>query len=1075
MPTKTAPRKNIAKLSPPRMPNVLLRDRLFEKIEQLRDYPVIWISAPGGSGKTVLAASYLQQTRPNSVWYQIDAGDDDPAAFFDYMQSALEQSSAGSSISLPMFTPEYRQGIEAFARNFSRELFQQLGDEGVLVLDNFQDLSDDSATHQVMKQFIAEIPVGVNLIVLSRSDPSKDYLRFRANGSIAIVDNKDIALNHEEIEQVCQKKLEKLTKKEGKQIAQDLHRYTQGWAAGLILMLEQTEGSSIPEEFGQHENQGLIFDYFAGEIFQREPQSTREFLLKTGLLPFFTVEMAEQLTNNPASAEVLQNLTHRNYFTYRSSSAVDAYEYHPLFREFLLNRIETCFNAKELAKIQTFAGNLLLEANYFAEAATLYCQAKQWGKMKAVVNRQGAALMQNGRHLLLLNWLQSFPLEFLENEPWMEYWLGMSLQPVNTRDSRNHFIRVYEKFTASGDRQGQLSAWSGIIETYIHDQASFMDLDHWIPVMEDLLEVITEPLDADTNARVSIAMFSALMNRQPDNERMAFWEERVRDVIFNTADATQRFGLGSQLLLYYTVWTGEMPKATVLLKVLRQTMPPEQMDPLSLLLWHSTEATYLWKIGDPAASIKSVKQGLVVASTFDVHTHDVFLLASGIYSSCALNKLDQAENYLAQMESSLDRSRLVDVVHYHYLATGLAIVRGELGIAREYAEVALEAGHKSGSLYTETLARLVLSLVLIRQGKLAEVVFHLSRISDLADRIKSRSLSYLNRLVASEAAFSCKEMERGVNFLKEAVEYERDIGRVYHGFWWDRSLAENCIQALGQNLEVPFIQGLVRSHDLIPARAPLHLDNWVWPVRIYTLGRFSVTHDGNSMAVTAKSSKKPLELLKVLIAQGGRQVSQDTLIEILWPDAEGDAAAQSLYTTTHRLRKMLSEPGLVMEDGRLSLDARYIWVDTMAFLRIAGTLQDLLVKASPKHQGEIDCLSEQFYQLYQGDFLGVGERHFAYVPMQEKCHLRFLKLTENLGHYWQQLGETEKSIACFERALEVDPVAEDCYQSLMNTYHQSGRNSEAALLFQRCRKNLANILGVSPSKMTVDIYNSTQK
>ncbi|NOY66732.1 MAG: hypothetical protein GXP13_04900 [Gammaproteobacteria bacterium] len=1075
MPAKKTTLTNIAKLSPPRIPNILLRDRLFATLKHLQDYPVIWISASGGSGKTVLAASFLQQTKQNFIWYQIDAGDDDPAAFFDFMQKALQQKMVDKTISLPVFSPEYRKGIDAFARHFSRELFQQLGDGGVLVLDNFQDLPDHSATHQVMKQFLAEIPIGINVIILSRTEPGNDYLRFRANGSIAVVEKDVIALNPEEIEDICKKKFDKLSKKDSRKIAQDLYSQTQGWAAGLVLMLEQTDGVNIPETFGKHENQGLIFDYFAGEIFQRESQQTREFLLKTGLLPFFTIDIAEKLTQNPASIDVLQNLTHRNYFTYRSSSAPDAYEYHPLFRDFLLSRIETYFNAKELREAQIFAGNLLQENGYFTEAAVLYCQAKQWDKMNALVKRQGPVLMQKGRHHLLFNWLQSFPLEYLEKEPWMEYWLGMSLQPVNTRDSRNHFVRVYEKFTQDQDLPGQLSSWSGIIETYIHDQASFTELDYWIPVMEKVLADNNVSVDEEVNARVSIAMFSALMNRQPDNEKMTYWEERVRDVIYNTADNSQRFGLGSQLLLYYTVWTGEMPKATVLLKVLRQAATPDEMDPLSLLLWYSTEATYLWKSGHPVDSIKAVKQGLAVANAFDVHTHDVFLLASGIYSSCALNKFDQAENYLMQMESRLDRSRLVDVVHYHYLASGLSLIRGELAVAHEYAETALDIALKSGSLYTETIARLMLSLILIRQDKLTEVVFHLSRIGHLAEQIKSHSLSYLNRLVASEAAFSCQEMERGVSFLKEAVECEQDIGRVYHGYWWDRSLAENCVRALEQDLEIDFIQRIIRSHELIPAKAPLHLDNWIWPIRIYTLGRFSVTHDGNSMPVTAKSSKKPLELLKALIAHGGRQVSQDALTEILWPDAEGDAASQSLYTTTHRLRKMLSESVLIMEDGRLSLDARYIWVDNLAFLRTAGALQDLLMKADIKHQNEVERLSKQFYKLYQGSFLGEGDRHSSYVAMQEKCHLRFIKLTESLGHFWQQQGQLEKSIACFERALEVDPVAEDCYQSLMTTYQQCGRNSDAVLVFQRCRKNLANILGISPSKITVDIYNAIQK
>jgi len=1065
----------LAKLSPPRLSNILMRDRLFEKLERLREYPVIWISASGGAGKTVLAASFLKQQSGDYIWYQIDEGDKDPAAFFEYLGLALDQYGAEKVDALPVFTAEYRKSIEAYSRNFSRQLYQQLGENGYLILDNFQDLPDDAETHKVFRQFISEIPPFFNIIVLSRSEPSANYLRFRANGILTVLDSNDIALNTDETEDICLSRSSVSDKKTRKKLAADIYRFTKGWAAGLVLMLEQSVEKNIPSQLAGQKNNSLIFDYFAGEIFQKESIDTKNFLMKTAFLPFFTLDVAEQLTRNPESEMVLQNLIQRNYFTYRSALVADAYEYHPLFREFLLSRVETFFNVRDLVNIEIHAGELLDESGWYAEAASLYCQAKAWDRMAKLVCRQGYHLIQKGRHALLHQWLQSFPMEFLEKEPWMEYWLAMSLQSTNTRDSRNHFIRVFEKFSQQGNLRGQLSAWSGIIETYIYDFASFMELDHWIEVLEKILSDGEAFPDEALNARVSMAMFTALMYRQPYHARMEYWEGKVREVIFNTPDVTQRLDLGSQLLLYYTVWTGDLPKATVLLKVLRQSTQPEKMTPLSMILWYATEATYFWKTGDPVSSIQWVKKGMAVADTYDLHAYDVLLLASGIYASCAQNKLEQAAVYRQKMEASLNRSRLIDVVHYHYLAAGLAIVNGELGMAREYAETALEAAHHSGALYPETLSRLILALCLIRQGNLSEVVFHLNRIRDLAEKINSHSLSYLNRLVASEAAFSCGETERGLSFLKEAVAHERDLGRVHHGFWWDRSLAENCIQALSQNKEVSFIQQLIRSHGLIPGTAPLHLDNWEWPIRIYTLGRFSISHYGEPLSFTPKASKRPLELLKVLIAHGGRQVSQETLIETLWPDSEGDAAAQSLYTTTHRLRKLVSEHGIVMQDGRLSIDARYIWVDNLAFLRIAGRLQDLLVMSEQADQEEINKMGTQLYQLYKGDFMGKGEVNATYVPMQERLHLRFLKLTEMLGHYWQQQGDLEKSIACFENTLEIDPVAEELYQGLMQTYCQSGRTADAVSLFQRCRKNLATQLGVSPSKATVDIYQTIKK
>jgi len=46
-----------------------------------------------------------------------------------------------------------------------------------------------------------------------------------------------------------------------------------------------------------------------------------------------------------------------------------------------------------------------------------------------------------------------------------------------------------------------------------------------------------------------------------------------------------------------------------------------------------------------------------------------------------------------------------------------------------------------------------------------------------------------------------------------------------------------------------------------------------------------------------------------LIAMGGRQVPQTRLADLLWPDAEGDAAYRALITTLQRLRRLIGEPG----------------------------------------------------------------------------------------------------------------------------------------------------------------------
>ena len=94
------------KLTAPRPASIFPRKRLFHLLDSIReDHPVIWISAPAGSGKTSLAASYLQERRLPVLWYQVDSGDGDIASFFYYMGIAAKKAAPHYKKPLPVLTP----------------------------------------------------------------------------------------------------------------------------------------------------------------------------------------------------------------------------------------------------------------------------------------------------------------------------------------------------------------------------------------------------------------------------------------------------------------------------------------------------------------------------------------------------------------------------------------------------------------------------------------------------------------------------------------------------------------------------------------------------------------------------------------------------------------------------------------------------------------------------------------------------------------------------------------------------------------------------------------------------------
>jgi two-component SAPR family response regulator len=223
--------------------------------------------------------------------------------------------------------------------------------------------------------------------------------------------------------------------------------------------------------------------------------------------------------------------------------------------------------------------------------------------------------------------------------------------------------------------------------------------------------------------------------------------------------------------------------------------------------------------------------------------------------------------------------------------------------------------------------------------------------------------------------------------------------------------------------------------------------------------------------------KKPLDLLKALIALGGKNVSQEHLSDALWPDADGDLAKRSFDTTLHRLRKLLcNEKVLQLQGGRLSIDPRYCWVDAWAFERQCGDIEDASKgKGQQKDKGRLDLYFEKGAALYRGRFLPEDTDQAWTVSMREHMRSRFLQLIGRAGGYCEALKQWEKAATWYQKGLEVDTLAEEFHQRLMVCYQQQGQTALAVKTYLSCRSVLSTHLGLAPSPKTEEIYRSLIK
>lgn len=256
------------------------------------------------------------------------------------------------------------------------------------------------------------------------------------------------------------------------------------------------------------------------------------------------------------------------------------------------------------------------------------------------------------------------------------------------------------------------------------------------------------------------------------------------------------------------------------------------------------------------------------------------------------------------------------------------------------------------------------------------------------------------------------------------------------------------------------VSGWSRTPD---TRVPEH------PVRIHTLGRFSIQLHGQAVYGRHVRQHRPVELLQALIALGGRDVGVEVLSHALWPDADGDLARNTFEVTLHRLRRLFGLNGLLqLHDHRLTLDSNLAWVDAWSFERLANHAERLLPRsAEPVIQQQLARIGERLMALYQGNFLDREPGRTWSLTLRERLRSKLLRHIVATGQVWERAGEWQRAIGYYLKGLEIDPLTEVLYQRLMVCYRDTGHLGDALATYRRCEQLLHTQFAVKPSASTL--------
>ncbi len=251
-------------------------------------------------------------------------------------------------------------------------------------------------------------------------------------------------------------------------------------------------------------------------------------------------------------------------------------------------------------------------------------------------------------------------------------------------------------------------------------------------------------------------------------------------------------------------------------------------------------------------------------------------------------------------------------------------------------------------------------------------------------------------------------------------------------------------------------------------------------LRLYLLGPFQVTLAGQSKGrdepVTGFGYDKVRALLSYLAVEHHSPHSREILGSLLWPDADANTARTNLRKALSTLRKALcdtaSHPYLILQNDTVQFDPEgNFWLDVD---QLKSRLDATLDHTRLRFESCIHDL-EEATALYRGSFLQgltVDSLEFEewLLTIRENLHTRMLSALHELTQYYLRQGEYVLAQKHALRQVELEPYREEAHCAIMESLAHSGQRSAALAQYERCRRILADELGIEPDNKTQLLY-----
>jgi LuxR family maltose regulon positive regulatory protein len=417
------------------------------------------VSAPPGSGKTVLLRSWIGEAGLGDCAAWLPAGRDerDPQRFWLSVLGALRRTARGSELVQPLTAAPDLDGWAIVERLLGD--LAPLQDRLWLVIDDVHEL-DPEALRQ-LELLVMRAPPQLRFVLATRHDVRLGLHRLRLEGQLAEIRAADLRFSLDESRQ--------LFAVAGVELPESalvmLQERTEGWAAGLRLAALSLAGHPEPARFAAEFSgtERTVAEYLLAEVLDRQSDAVRRLLLRTSVLERVNGELADLLTGDEGGERVLQDLEEANAFVVSLDPARTWFRYHQMFADLLQLELRRAATG-ELTALHQAASGWFAAHGYPVEAIRHAQAAGDWALAAQLLASNWAGLYLDGQIATKHELLAGFPAEASAEDAELAAVAAADELAYGSLESAEWYLGLAERGMASvpAVRHGQFEIMLGV-------------------------------------------------------------------------------------------------------------------------------------------------------------------------------------------------------------------------------------------------------------------------------------------------------------------------------------------------------------------------------------------------------------------------------------------------------------------------------------------------------------------------------------------------------------------------------------------------------------------------------------